>query len=191
MLTHELTSHCDARVLRPWLGYLGVLGVVVVCAAFAHGSAARDDSLHNAGNSVLALDGPCGMCDDDPENNLHVAIAYRTPQSGWGEGGGWHGWWFEGQCLYKHGLCIFGQKGGGGTMAEVSGEELIDDIVRATAERDVAALTALARAPSVRINTSRMSMQLVGCDGTNIVAHVPVDPKLLSAIEVDASQVID
>ncbi len=191
MLTEELTSHCGARVSRPWLGYLGVLAVVGVCAGFAHGSAARDDSLHNAGNSVMTSDGPCGMCEDDPENNLHVAIAYRTPRSGWGEGDGWHGWWFEGNCLFKHGLCIFGQKGGAGTMAEVSGDELIDNIVRAAADRDVATLTALARVPAVRINTSRVSMQLVGCDGKNIVAHVPVDPELLDAIEVDGSQVID
>lgn len=190
MLTDELTSRHGARVSRPWLGHLGTLVVVAVCAAFAHGSPAWPGS-HQDPNSVLAPVGSCGMCEDDFLTNQHVAIEYQAPQSGWGERGGWHGWWLEGHCLYKHGLCIFGQKVVGGTMTEVSGEELIDDIVRAAAERDVATLTALARDPSVRINTSRMSMQLVGCDGANIVGHVPVGLDLLNAIEVDAIRVID
>ena len=177
-----LSFRPGTSIARPWLGCLGMLAVVGVCAAFGYGPTAWAGPIHDPGNPDVAPVGNCGLCVNHTGAQVHLAVEYLWPLTGWSEGDGWHGWWFEGNCTIKHGICVFVPKGGVGQMAQAPPGKLIDEIVRAAAERDVARLATLARVRSVRINSSRMSMQLVGCDGTNIVGHVPVDPSLLDAI---------
>lgn len=185
MSTPESTSEFRTLTARPWLGSLASFLVIGLCAAFANSSVAVSGALStSSGGPLLGTNGNCGMCDDDSHNDLHVAIEYSSPQFGWGEGGGWHGYWFEGDCLTKHGLCFVLP----GQTDQASADEVINEIVRATADRDVATLAALARTASVRINSSRMSLQVVDCDGENIVGYVPLDSRLLGAVEVAASE---
>lgn len=191
MLAPESTSRPGALAQRRWFPFLGTLVVVALCAAFGPGSMALVDADPEFGDPALAPVDNCGACEDDPLSNVHLAVQYQTPQSGWNRGGGWHGWWYEGHCLFKHGLCIFGTQGGKSSIAQANPADLVGDIVRATGDRDIARLARLARTPSVQINASRMLMQVVACDGEHIVGHVPIDSALLAAVAEAADQDID
>ncbi len=186
MSTAESISSSRIPTVRPWLGSLASVVVIGLCAAFTNSSVAGSGALSSvSGDPRLGAEGNCGACEDDSENGVHIAVEYITPQTGWGEGDGWHGDWKDGDCLGMHGLCTTGQ------TDQASADEVINEIVRATADRDAVALAVLARMPSVRINSSRASLQVVGCDGKTIVGHVPLDSGLLDAVEVAASEQSD
>jgi len=56
------------------------------------------------------------------------------------------------------------------------------------AAQDVPALAGYAKMPSVSLYSKRSAIQVRGCDGETIAGHIPVNPELLAAIEVAASQ---
>ncbi len=137
----------------------------------------------------------CGVCVDHRSGErLHFAIEYpdELPASGDAKGHGWHAEWEEGlPCLFSHWICVFVPGGGGPQMAQSIAGELTDAVVRAAAAEDAPLLAMLLALPDVHANFGRGAIQVAGCDGTTIAAHVPVPRDLLEEARVLATEALD
>lgn len=99
-------------------------------------------------------------------------------------GHGLHYYWMQGHCFPYHLTCWLLP----GETHEISLSEFTRRVSGAVAARDVSALAAYASLPSVSLFAKRSAIQLSGCDGKTVVAHIPVDPELLAAIEAATAQ---
>ena len=101
-------------------------------------------------------------------------------------GHGLHSYWMQGYCFPSHTTCwLFPDDD---TIHALSVSEFTRRISGAVAARDVAALAGYANLPAVSLFAKRSAIQLHGCDGKTVVAHIPVNPELLAAIEVATAQ---
>lgn len=99
----------------------------------------------------------------------------------YGIGHGQHEWWQSGTCNIFHGWCY------PWITQALSAQELTRRISDAVATQDVAALARYANLPSVSLFAKRSAIQVRGCDGETISAHVPVNTELMAAIELAAA----
>lgn len=134
--------------------------------------------------------GNCGRCVNDESEHLAIEYPDATPSSGSGKGHGWHGWEPGLPCLYSHGICVFVPKGGS-EMAQSSVGDLTDAVLQAAAADDAALLAMLLTRSDVRAHFGRAAIQVAGCDGTTIVAHVPVPRGLLEEAQVLTTEALD
>ena len=135
----------------------------------------------------------CGLCFDLGSLPAHVAFAWAAPNATYGPGDhGWHDEVYFGTppCDFSHGLCVSAPRDGT-TFVQADARGVTESIAQATAEQDVALLATLLTLPEVLVNAERGAIQLTGCDGMSIVAHVPVGRDLLRAAEVLAAQAPD
>ena len=107
------------------------------------------------------------------------------PRLRFGMDHGLHAFWLRGACFPYHLSCyIFPD----GETHALSVSELSREISGAVAAQDVAALAGYMSLPSVSLFAKRSAIQLRGCDGKTVVAHIPVSPGLLTAIELATAE---
>ena len=124
----------------------------------------------------------CMDCGDDDE--YHWATWAWLPMSGWGPGDGSHLFQLRsGVCLFVHGVCVY-------VGSQTTPREVTDAVAEAIARRDVATLASLLETPHAAVFADRDAIQILGCDGTTIAGHVPVERGLLSSVQA-AVAVID
>lgn len=101
---------------------------------------------------------------------------------------GIHWEWRKGTCDIEHGWCICVPRGGAQSLAT---HELTQEISTAVAAEDIASLARYANMPSVSLFLPRSAIQVLSCDGETIAGHIPVSPRVLSAVEAAAAESLD
>ena len=87
---------------------------------------------------------------------------------------GTHFDWLSGTCEEEHAPCV----GGDLLLADAMTEETIDAVAR----RDIGLLAQLLTSSRVYLVPERSAVQILGC-GSTIAAHLPINRRLLSALE--------
>ncbi len=117
----------------------------------------------------------CGNCYGT--STMHAALENHAPLSDYSEGHGWHNNYYTLSCGI-HGICVWGEE-------EEDLETVVESVIQAAALDRTDKLARLLESPLVEANLDRDAIQIVGCDGESIVAHVPVSPGVQLALLAD------
>lgn len=151
-------------------------------------------SLPNASSTYASVsdDHARAVCWDCKDKRIirqwHKLLWPPAPGSAYGWGDGWHDLYRQGTCLWVHGLCIVSPTEGGQSL---NLQELALGISEAVASGDFAKLAVYANIPSVNLVADQSAIQVVGCDGETIAAHIPAGRQLLTAVERTAATMLD
>lgn len=133
--------------------------------------------LTSPGTPVDAQDN-CGHCSDMDDHHFAHSLGRRKDYGPGHEEGAPTGWHMH---RALPGNCGIDQHA---TPCEpgLAATETIDAVIDALGARDIDTLALLVSDPRVQVVRLRRAIQLTGCDGRTIVAHVPIDRDIFSAL---------
>lgn len=184
-LIHEIQVVAfPARIVTSIAGLVGTPIVVRVLARtiFAVVTAGIATASMTLPSAQVAAQS-CGSCSDTGDGR-HIAIEEAGPGLDDGLGDGWHQEPITGSCLFIHGVCGGDDEGGMAFVGDATVAaplQIVDEVVAAVLDEDVARLADFTSHPFIQITRKRMAIQVVGCGGT-IVGHIPVRAELLASL---------
>ena len=168
---------------------LGPISLVVASVPILLGNL---DQRASSPYASMSDDPPDAVCWDCVDRMLikqwHRVLWPPAPGTAYGYGDGVHKKLRPGTCLVVHGFCIVGSTGG---EQSVNVQELTREVSDAVASSDFAKLAEYANIPSVKLVADRSAIQILGCDGETIAAHIPVAQELLTAVERATTAMFD
>lgn len=117
----------------------------------------------------------CGSCYDQGIDT-HDASSSESSFADASYGHGWHFSQWAGNCVTYHGFCVIVEE-------EEDLDSLIDAVLVASQMGDAPELARLVSdEPSLMLNVNRMAVQVVSCDAVTVIANVPINDDIVSAL---------